>query len=259
MNDIDAYRLHSLNHTLDIIEVLAAQGSEMGLGEITERVALSKSAVHRILTNLAARGYVDAVEGGRYRLAIRFWEIGLIVFSRWGVLEHARPQLHELLEQVHENVLFSIYDRGEVIYIDKAESDHDVRAYSPVGGRAPAYGVASGLVLLAHQAQHEIDRVSSNMERLTANTIVDPQELKRLLVEIKQRGYAVNLGQRRIDINGVAAPITDATHQVRAAISISGPAYRFGEAEIERAIEPLLEVADRISTKYAQYFDSERH
>lgn len=258
MNETDSYRLRSLNNTLDVIEVLAASTQEVGLSEITKQASLSKSAVHRILLNLVSRGYVNGTAGGRYRLSIRFWEIGMSVFSRWGIQDLAHPHLQKLLEIVDENVLLAVYDRSDVIYVEKAESDHDVRAYSPVGGRAPAHSVASGLMLLAHQEPKEVDHVLAHLERFTPNTIVDPAELRRVLVRTREVGYAVNIGQRRIDVNGVAAPITDWAGRVSVAISISGPAYRFGRAELDRAIVPLLETAETISARFAARFEDPR-
>ena len=249
MADPDPYHLQSVNNTLDVMEALASGKRDMGVSEISEHISLSKSAVHRILANLVARGYAESTESGRYRLGIRFWQIGIRVAARWEVQDVAKPHLHNLLGYVDENVLLAVYDRGEVVYIDKAESDHDVQAYSPIGGRSPAYTVASGQALLAHQDPEEVNRVlASGLEPSTPNTIVDPERLRQVLDQVRERGYAVNIGQRRSDVNGVAAPVTDATDRVVAAISISGPAYRFGQERIDAAREPLLQVAKAVSS-----------
>ncbi len=58
-----------------------------------------------------------------------------------------------LAEQTQETIHLSLLDRADVIYLHKIESPQPVRAYSSIGGRAPAYCVASGKALLAYQEE----------------------------------------------------------------------------------------------------------
>jgi len=59
----------SLERGLDVLEVVEAEGNEIGVREIARRLALSPTIVQRMVTSLARRGYVDKdAETARYRL-----------------------------------------------------------------------------------------------------------------------------------------------------------------------------------------------
>ena len=74
-----------------------------------------------------------------------------------------------LVEETGESVHLAIYDSGEVVYIDKREGSQAVRAYSHVGGRAPAHCVATGKALLAFAGEAEWVRIArAGLERVLA-------------------------------------------------------------------------------------------
>lgn len=54
-------------------------------------------------------------------------------------------------------------------------------------------------------------------------------EMKRIL----DNGYAINLGEYRADVGGLAAPIFDSEGKVVAALGISGPLSRLSSAKIK--------------------------
>ena len=92
--------------------------------------------------------------------------------------------------------------------------ERPVRAYSHVGGRAPAYCVATGKALLAHAAAGLVDRVALDLKPFTSYTIVTPNELKVELERVRQQGYAINRGEWRDGVCGLAAPIRLASWEV---------------------------------------------
>src|SRR3546814_715020 len=57
--------------------------------------------------------------------------------------------MRELARETSETVHLSVLDGVDVVYVDKIDSPQPLLAYSAVGGRAPAYAVATGKALLA--------------------------------------------------------------------------------------------------------------
>src|SRR5690606_30707322 len=100
---------------------------------------LPKSNVHRTLQTLVAAGYVTSTDVGHYQCTLRLFELGNQVADRFDIRTHAQPVMRELAELTRETVHLSVLDGSEVIYMHKIESPEPVRAYSRIGGRAPAH------------------------------------------------------------------------------------------------------------------------
>jgi IclR family transcriptional regulator, KDG regulon repressor len=243
------YRLQSLNHALDVLEALESRGAPVGVTELAHNMGMSKGAVHRILLNLVARGYVQqSGPGGRYQLGLRTWELGTSVTRHMSLRDVSGPHLEKLAQRFGETAHLAIYDAGDVIYLNKVTSSHAVQAYSRIGGRAPAVAVATGKILLAHQPVEELDTiVGKGLQRYTEHTITSEAALRREVQVARERGYAVNVGEWRIDVTGVAAPVRDVTGAVVAALNISGPAYRLTADVLHDMASGLSEVAADVS------------
>ena len=216
--------LATLEHGLNVVEHLAA--GPLTARELADRMALPRQSAYRLLVTLARKGWVQLDPStSQYRLTTILWSIAVSSFERTDLVDRWRPVVRALAAD-GETVHLAVYESGEVIYIDKADGPQPVRAYSQLGGRAPAHCVATGKVLLANVDRRERDRVlAAPLQRFTASTIVAPDALERHLAEVRERGYAVNLGEWRGDVGGIAVPIRDRVGVV-AALGFSAPLER---------------------------------
>jgi len=233
---------------LAVLEALAASREPRGVTELAHELGLLKSNVHRLLQTLAARGYVrkDAASG-RYECTLRIWELGALVAGRLDVRRVARPHAAALAERTAETVHVSVLDGTEVLYIDKVESPHPVRAYSQVGGRAPAYCVATGKALLAHAPDEVVAGLGGELGRYTPRTITDPEALRKELRRVREVGYAVNRGEWREAVGGLAAPVFDVSRAAVAAIGLSGPTDRLNPSRVREWAPLVVAAAGAIS------------
>lgn len=254
-------RLHSLNSSLDVIELLASSREPLGLAEIASGVGLSKAAIHGVISNLEARRYVERVsERSGYRLGHRLWEIGIVVGESIELRGLARSYLEHLVEISGESSQLAEYcSPGEVVYLDIVNSPNPIQAQIHIGRRAPAACTATGRALLAFQPEDEIARICGGLlKSFSPKTITDGTQLRSELEFTCERGYSVNYGEYRGEIVGIGAPIRDHHGKVIAAVSISGPSYRFGA---QRAIElapSVVRAAHDISLAFGQRFVQKR-
>lgn len=231
---------------LTLLETLIDAPAPRGVAELARELGWSRSNIHRTLRTLLECGYVVA-EDGRYSVSLKVWSLGCRVIGRLDVREIAAPHLQALSKATSEGVHLSVFDNGEVVYVEKIESSHPIRVHSEVGSRAPAYCVGTGKALLAFQSAEVIDRIAAHLEPHTARTITDPEALKCQLREIQASGYAVNLGEWHDNVCCVGAPIRGARGTVIAALGLSGPASRFDGRSLDRLIPVLCETAAKIS------------
>ena len=116
-----------------------------------------------------------------------------------------------LAERTSETVHVSVLDGAEVLYVDKVESPQPVRAYSRVGGRAPAYCVATGKALLAHAPDGVVAELSAALVRYTPRTITDPEALRKELRRVREIGVRGEQPRRMAGRPSAASPHRSST------------------------------------------------
>jgi len=238
----------TLVNALHLLEHLASADRPQGVTELSTALKLSKSSVHRPLTTLMKLGYVQQdEETGRYTASLRMWEVGSSVLDRLDLKKVAAGPMAKLAAATRETVHLSVLDGGDVIHIDKIECQHPIRAYSRVGGRVPCHCIATGKAMLAFQPDDVIAFISGRLKRVTPETIVDRKQFLTELNQVRRIGVAISRGGWQVGVDGVAAPIRDATGAVIAGIGISGPAIRLRSHARARYAPMVADAAAKIS------------
>jgi len=234
---------------LHVLETLARSPGPRGVSDLARQLELTRSNVHRTLQTLTAAGYVrQGTQPGTYECTLKLFELSSAVMERVDVARCAERHLQRLADRTRETVHLSTLSGPEVIYLQKIESPQPVRAYSSVGGRAPAHCVASGKALLATLTAEQLDdAVGDELTRWTEASIRDRAELDAALAEIRAQGYAVNNGEWRSSVGGIAAVVRNASGTPEAAVGISGPIDRIRPATNVEYREAVLVAADDIS------------
>ena len=207
--------------------------------ELAARVGLTRSNTHRTLQTLMHAGYIERDDDTGYRGGIRLFELAARQLGHLDLRRIAGPAMRKLAADTGETVHLSVLDGIEVVYIDKIDSPQPIRAYSMIGGRAPAYAVATGKALLAYQPEGYLETYAETLARHTGATITTLPLLKEDLRRAVRAGYALNRGEWRDGVGGVAVAIFNALDDVVGAIGISGPLDRLS---LGRAKELAVEV-----------------
>ena len=220
-------RVQSIERAFAVLGALA--DGPIGVTELAERVPLPKSTAARMLASLAREGAVEQVPGEtRYRLGPRIESLAMGLVATRSVAVIARPHLVELAASIGEVAGLSVPEGDLIHYIDQVDSDHPVGVRDWTGSRIALHAVSSGLAVLALRPPAEIERyLEGPLERFTARTTTDPDELRARLRRVQLDGYAWTTGEYTEDIASVAAAIADAHGETVAAIHIHGPSYRF--------------------------------
>ena len=237
---------------LQLLEMLARSRRPLGVTELARSLGFGKSLTHRLLQGLIDLGYASRVEPeATYAVTVRLWELGAAVLEHLDIRAVAMPLMSDLLEQTRETVHLSVLDGDEVVYVHKLDSPEPVRAYSEIGGRAPAWCVATGKAMLAWRDPGSLESLSVRLVRHSPHTITDPATFLREMARIREAGYAGNRGEWREGVSGVAAPVRDAAGNVIAAVGLSGPAERLKPSTFRTVASRVIEAAQEISRAIA--------
>ncbi len=233
---------------LALLDALARAPRPLGVTELAHALSMGKSNVHRLLQALVELGYARRDEAtGTYAAAIRVWEMGQAMLSNLNLKSLAGAQMQALSVATRETVHLSVLDGDEVVYVDKIDSPEPVRAYSTVGGRAPAHAVATGKAMLAFQDGARLDALSRRLARFSPRTVTDPDDFLREMARVRAQGYAVNRGEWRESVGGVGAPLREPGGRVIAAIGVSGPIERLKPSAIRPLAELVTQAAAAVS------------
>lgn len=237
----------TLSKGLLILEALSRSPRPLGISELALQLRLNKSNVHRLASTLRAMEYVAQEPDRTYRCTMKVWKLGSAVMSHMNLPSLAAPAMHQLAHVSRETVHLSVLDGIKVLYIDKIDSDHPVRAYSERGGNAPLHCVATGKILLAFHYENLRSRIATELTRHTARTITGLELLDHEVVQVRKTGLATNIGEYRDDVGGIAAAIHDPMGRVIGAIGISGPLSRFTRKQMKKLAPATMEAGKRIS------------
>lgn len=239
---------------LMLLEAMAKNGRGSGVTELANQLGLHKSNVHRLLQSLVHQGFVRRNPETRcYELTMKLWELGAKVFNRLDVRQEALPFMKALADETQETVHLSILSGIDVLYIEKIDSPQPVRAYTIVGGRAPVQCVATGKVMLAWSDEEVIAQVVPHMTKHTPLSITTKTELLKEMETIREQGFAINNGEWREQVGGLAAPIYDVSGHVVAAMGISGPLERLTKNRMDQMLPSLIHFTNLISKRLGYY------
>lgn len=242
----------SVRRALRIADVLAQRAGRAGLSlaELAAELSISKSTVLRLLRPLLDTHLVNRTSTGTYQLGVQAVVLGQAYLETLDLRDAARAQLHELVSASGETVHLVVYDRPDVVYVDKVDSPSTVRMFSRVGARMPAYCTAVGKVFLADATEDEIQAViAAGLPHRTPNTLTTEESLRSAIAQVAAIGYAVDDEENESEIRCVAAPIVDTSLRVISAVSVSGPAARMTPEKVNEMAPVVVAAAGRVSAQ----------
>ncbi|WP_299362066.1 IclR family transcriptional regulator [uncultured Paracoccus sp.] len=233
---------------LRLIELLATSEQARGVTDLAAELEFTKSNVHRLLKTLEAYGFVRQNSQSTYELTTKVWELGSHVIRRMDLTKIAKPAMTQLAKVTGETIHLSVLDDTDVIYVDKVESAHHIRAHTSVGARAPAYTVATGKAMLVHMPDDYLDRFRPHLRRYTSTTRVTIEDLRQDIEQARRLGHAVvPKGEWREGIAACACAILGRSGELVGAIGVSGPDSRIHHEQLQDFAIHVMEAARTVS------------
>jgi len=229
-----------------------ASGDESGVGlsEISKATALNKTTAFNLVGTLVVLGFIEQDEHTRrYRLGLRNLELGRIVQQRLHISHLARPILADLCRKANETVNLGLPDLYDLVVVDSFQGSRVLHATTYAGWRSPYHCTALGKAFMA-QWDAPMRRTiynASGLPRRTPHTITDVDALEAQLDGFRAQGYAVDLEENEVGVNGIATSIADGLGEVAAAISVAGPSSRLTKDAVEHLAGDVVAAARAIT------------
>jgi len=243
--------VQSVDRAITLLEILARRG-EAGVSEVAAEIDVHKSTAFRLLGALESRGLVEqSVDRGKYRLGFGIVRLAGAVSGQLDITQQGRPIYERLAEEIGETVNLAVLKEHYAVNIDQVHGASTVTVQNWVGNLTPLHATSSGRVLLAYLDEDDRSKLfdAAGLAGFTPNTVTSRRELAKRLDEVRKQGYAVIVEEYEVGLNAIAAPLFGAGGEVLAAISLSGPAFRFTEDAMHDATPALLRAAAEISER----------
>jgi DNA-binding IclR family transcriptional regulator len=251
-NSESIYTVQALMRALDILDCFDYQNRVLRLSDIVNRTGLNKTTAKRLISNLAARGYLQQNPGSKsYQLGIRLFELGGIVFSSFSLRRAAAQPMNTLQQETLATVLLGVKIENHLVYVDKREGRDMRRISSDIGWRRPLHYGMLGMVLMAYLAPGEARRIIRQfpLEGHTPFSITDDDAFNLRLGKIREKGYVLEKEEAVEGVLGIAAPVRDYARQVVAALGIALPVAQGSlNVELDQAIDLVKKACEDISS-----------
>ena len=243
--------VRAVERALQILGCFDEKHPERGVSEIAQAVGLHKATTHRIVTTLVSYGYLQrADDGQRYRLGMALASLGFLVLRRTDVRREAMPIMTELASRLDETCDLSVYNRGEVYFVEVVQGSRALTVAAAVGRSLPIHATASGKVILAFVPEAELEAaLDEPLVAHTHRTIMRPAELRRQLEVVRAQGFAVDDEELDLGVRAVSAPVRDRDGNVIGALSVTCPTSRLPLDRIPSIAAEVRQAADAISAR----------
>ncbi|WP_186148947.1 DNA-binding transcriptional regulator KdgR [Burkholderia gladioli] len=234
-----------------VLEALGAHGP-IGISELSNRLYMSKTTVHRFLQTLKTLGFVaQEDETERYRLTIRLFELGSQALESVDLVREADVEMRRIGRLTREALHLGAFDEDHIIYIHKIDADYGLRMHSRIGRTNPLYSTAIGKVLLAWMAPEEAREALSRIEfrKSTQKTLASAEAVWSILPHVREQGYGEDNEEQEDGLVCLAVPVFDRFGRVIAGLSISFPTMRCGADTKAHYVALLKQAGQVISSK----------
>ncbi|MGO1119223.1 IclR family transcriptional regulator [Rhodovibrionaceae bacterium A322] len=218
-----------LPRAFDLLDALVGEKKSLTLTEASLLLEVPRSSLATVLKTMTDLGVLSR-SGKAYSLGPRAFALSSRIQTARSLVQIARPFLERAQAETGETLILAELDQDRrfVYYTDTVISEKTVRFHVPIASQRPLYASATGRVFLAYFSKSERATYleTAALKKLSNQTVTDKQELNRILDQVREQGWAINIGQLSEDAAGFAAPVFDETGRVRAAIAVGVPSSR---------------------------------
>ncbi|RZS91249.1 IclR family transcriptional regulator [Motilibacter rhizosphaerae] len=217
--------VQSVERAAAILRLLAAGQGRLGVAEVASTLGLAKSTAHGLLRTLEQVGFVEqSTTTGKYQLGAALLHLGTSYLDVNELRSRAINWADPLASRSGEAVRIGTPLDGRVLVVHHVFRPDDSLQVLDVGALLPLHATALGKVLLAFSAGGTT--LPDALEAYAARTITSRRALGRVLGEVREHGWALEVEEGTAGEAGVAAPIRGSGGLVVGAIGIRGAVER---------------------------------
>jgi DNA-binding IclR family transcriptional regulator len=248
MKNKPPYAIGSVDRALQLAVIL--QEGPLSVTGAAERLGVSRSAAHRLLSMLVYRDFAEQDADRRYRAGPMLTPAQAISAPIDLLRRFALPHMRILVVRMEETANLLVLAGRQGRFLATVECDHVLRVSDRTGRALPAHLVSGGKALLASAPEEQITELYSGPDW----TDEDRARLRDELTKIRERGFAINDQLTETGLTAVGVLVPWPAEAPVAALSLAMPAARFHRDMLPTWVHSLTSTAAVIATELAAGF-----
>jgi DNA-binding IclR family transcriptional regulator len=240
---------------LGILRYLARQPRPVPASAIARDLGLPRSTTYHLLRELIDAGFVVHLpDDRRYGLGVSAYEIGTGYVRQEPLQRLARVPLSELADATGNSSHLAVMHGREVLYIIEERAPGRAPLVTDVGVRLPAQLTASGRAMLAFLPAAAVRALFPGPGAFVLRHGAGPRslrELRPLLTQTRQRGYATEHGEVTPGFSSVAAAVLEHGGHPVASVALTFPDAEVDPDHLSRLAVSVVRAAAEINRRIA--------
>jgi DNA-binding IclR family transcriptional regulator len=240
------------HEVLAILAHLARQAGPVPAAAIARDLQLPRSTTYELLGALETAGFVvHLVDEHRYCLGVAAHELGTGYARQEPLQRIARVPVARLADRAGATAHMAVLHGREVIYVIEERAPGRAPLVTDVGVRLPAQLTASGRAMLAAMPPAQVVALFPDAASFVHRHEAGPRSLsalRRLLVETRRAGCAVEENEVTPGYASVAAAVIDHAKHPVASVAVTFPVEEMAEcaARAEEVMRTARALAARV-------------
>jgi DNA-binding IclR family transcriptional regulator len=237
--------------SLRLLERLAASRTPIGVSELAREFSASKATVYRHLQTLARHGFVHQDPSTlRYAAGIKLFILGERLRERFDIANVAREEMLRLRDQTGQMTSLSALIEDQCVWLEAWHAHAIFNFGVQPGSTIDFHASAHGRVALAFSPEALLERcLATKLKAWTPQTVCSPAAVRRVVAQVKSRGWATAPNQYMLGLNGISAPIFNHVGAYVGAVGIGGSIQHIPARPAPEQIRAVTQAAERISRK----------
>ncbi len=240
----------ALDRALAVLEFISAHPEGVTRQEIGAALGFSNNLVFRMTKSLETHGYVEQQQPGRrYLLTQQLLKIAQPKRDERSLVQLAYEPMRWLRDATGESAHVGVRAGNDCLVLDRVIGSQPYKCYVEAGTMGPLHAAAPGKVMLAWlpEGEREATLAAYPFTSVTPATITSRRAFAAHLKAVRDRGWAMDLGETMAGHHCLGAPVFDANDYPVAALWITAIAPRLTEADGQRLAPKVIRAADMVS------------
>lgn len=247
-----------VERTFRLLDLLSASEDGLTFSELVRALGISKGSLHGLIKSLERARAIKQVDGRRYVVGPRIYDLALAYSQRAGLRRFALPGMRRLAGEIGETIFLGRVEGDRVRIVECCNAENGPSALhitAAPGTHVPLLAAAVGRVVLASwpSARREEYLRAHPLPHFTEQTIIDPDQMLAAIAATAQSGVGMDHQEYLAGVNAVAVPIRGLGGTLAGLLWVVGFATRLDGEAMLRAGELLRDEAEAIAQAMDTY------